>query len=63
MIGNKFANENTKIPRISPQGISETVKNETEYIGLDREIAGKKYMHISIKKTEDYWWSKINIVI
>ena len=63
LIGTKFANQNTKIQRISPQDSWETVKNVTGYIGLDREIAGKRYMYISIKKTEDYWLSKINIVI
>ena len=38
LLGNKIADKNTKISTTSPQISSETVINETENIGLDREI-------------------------
>ena len=38
---------------------SGTVTNETENIGLDREIP-KERCTSPEKKTASYWWSKIN---
>ena len=38
MIGNTSADKMTKVTRSSPQSNSQTVTNEAENIGLDREI-------------------------
>ena len=65
MIGNEIANKATEISRTSPQNTSGTVESETENIGFDREIPKERYIYIYIsrKKTENYRWSKINIII
>ena len=52
MIGNKITNKITKLSRTLPQNSSGTVTNETENIGLGREIS--KERNISPKKTENY---------
>ena len=62
MIGNKNANKITKVPKTSPLRNSETVTNEEENIGLDREIHKERCIS-SEKRQKNYWWSKINIMI
>ena len=54
MIGNKIADKITKISKTSQQNNSETITNE-----LDKKYV-KKDTYISRRKTENYWWSKIN---
>ena len=56
MIGNKIANRITKVSKNSQQNNSKTVTNEH-----DKEIPKERY--ISGRKTEKYWWSKINITV
>ena len=50
MIGNKIADKITKVSRSSLQDSSETVKSETENIGIGRVIPKKRY--ISPKKRQ-----------
>ena len=52
LIGNKIGNKFTRVSKTLPQNNSET--NE-------EEILTERY--ISRRKTENYWWSKINIII
>ena len=44
MIVNLIATEITKVSRTSPQNNSETVTNEEENIGRDREISRERYI-------------------
>ena len=44
MISNKIRDEITKVWRTSPQNSSETVTNEGEIIGIDREIPKGRYL-------------------
>ena len=44
MIVNLIATETTKVSRTSPQNNSETVTNEEENIGRDREISRERYI-------------------
>ena len=44
MIVNLIATETTKVARTSPQNNSETVTNEEENIGRDREISRERYI-------------------
>ena len=53
LIGNKIANKITKVSRTLPQNNSETITNETENIGLDREIPKEK-TRISRKTMGNY---------
>ena len=59
LIGNKIAvaksydGKITKVSKTSPQINSETVANEEENIGLDREIPRERYISPE-KKTENY---------
>ena len=48
MIGNKIADKITKVSRSSLQDSSETVKSETENIGIGRVMPKERY--ISPKK-------------
>ena len=50
MVGNKIANKITKASRASPQHNSETLKNKTENIEVDREIP--KERNISLGKRQ-----------
>ena len=54
LIGYKIADKITKILKTLQQNNSESVTNEH---GKERDIYLKKE-----KKTENYWWSKINII-
>ena len=56
MTGNKVANRTAKVSKCSPQNNSETITNEHE-----EKIPNEGY--ISRRKTENYWWSMINIII
>ena len=58
---NKIANKITKASRKSLQNSLETVTNEAENIGLGKEILGERF--ISAEKRQNYWWSKINVII
>ena len=53
-IGYKIADKITKISKTLQQNNSESVTNEHD---KERDIYLKKE-----KKTENYWWSKINII-
>ena len=44
LTGNKVADKITKVSKTLPQSITETVTNEAESIGLDREIPKEKYI-------------------
>ena len=44
LIDSKIADKITKVSRTSPQNSSETVTNEAENIGLDREILTERYI-------------------
>ena len=44
LIGNKFADKITKMPRISPQNSSETIANEAENIEHEKEIPKRRYI-------------------
>ena len=44
LIGYKIADKITKFSRTSPQNNSETVTNETENIGLEKEMSRKIYL-------------------
>ena len=57
MIGKKIADKITKVSRSSPQYNSETVANEH-----DKEIPKERY-NSPDRKTENYWWSDINIIV
>ena len=56
LIGNKIANSITKVSRNSPQNNSETIRNEH-----DKEIPKETY--ISPEERQNYWLSKINILV
>ena len=56
LVGNEIANKIIKISKISQQSNSETVTNEHH-----KEIL--KEIYISRRKTENYWWFKINTTI
>ena len=62
MIGNKTVDKITKVCRTSPQTNSQTVAYEIENIEHDKEIPKERYISPE-KKTKNYWWSKINIII
>ena len=62
MIGNKIINNIIKVSRTSLQNSLETAANEAENIGFDREILKRK-IYIPRKKTANYWWAEINIII
>ena len=51
MIGNKVAEKIVKVSRSSTKDSPETVKNETEDIGSDRDIP-KKYIHVQKKYSQ-----------
>ena len=59
-IDNKIANKSSNVSRNSLQKRSETVTNETEIIRHNR-VTPKK--DVSRKKKQNYWWSKINIIM
>ena len=44
MIGNKITDKITKFLRTLPQNSPETITNEAENIGFDREIPKEKYV-------------------
>ena len=44
LVGNKIVDKITKVLRFSSQNNSEAGRNETENIGLDREIPKKRYI-------------------
>ena len=56
LIGNKMANKVKRASKNSQQNNSETVTNEN-----NKEIPKERY--ISRRKTENYWWSKIDIIV
>ena len=51
LIGNKVAEKIVKVSRSSTKDSPETVKNETENIGSDRDIP-KKYIHLQKKYSQ-----------
>ena len=53
----------TKLPKSGElhHRIIETVTNEEENIGFDKEIPKQRW--ISWKKTESHWWYKINTTL
>ena len=53
LIGNKIPDKITKVWRTSPQNNSDTVTNEEENIGFDREKPKQRYISPE-KKTENY---------
>ena len=56
LIGTKIADRVTKVSKTLEQSNSETNTN-------DKKVAKERYIYISRIKTENYWWSKINIII
>ena len=52
LIGNRIADETTRVSRTLPKNITRTVINETENIGLDIEIP--KERNISPEKRENF---------
>ena len=52
MIGNKIADEITKVSRTWPHNSSGTVRNETENIEHDKELLKERY--VSRKKKANY---------
>ena len=65
LIGNKTVDEITKVSRTSPRSSSETVESERKTIWFDIEITeiSRERYTFSEKKPENYWWSKINVII
>ena len=57
-IGNKIANRITKVSKNSWQKHSETVTKEN-----DKEISKERKIYFFRRKTENYWSSKINIIL
>ena len=62
MTGNKIADKITNILGTSSQNYLEKVTNEEKNIGLDKEIPKERYISPE-KKTENYWWSRINEIV
>ena len=56
-MGNKIANKITEVSKNSHENNSEIVINEH-----DKEIHTERY-YISRKKTKNYWWFKIKIMV
>ena len=50
LIDNKIADKITKVSRTSPQNSSKSLKNETENIGIDREIPKEKHVSPYIRQ-------------
>ena len=57
LIGNKIADKIARISKTSPQNILERVINEH-----NKEKPKQRYTSIE-KNPENYWWSKINIIV
>ena len=56
MIDKKIANKITKVSKNSQQNNSEAVTND-----YDKEIPKERYL--PKKKTRNYWWSEIKIIV
>ena len=58
LIDNKITDRITKFSKSWQQNNSETVTNEH-----DKEISKEIYIYIFRKKSGNYWWSEINILL
>ena len=54
----KRALEITKVSRTSPQNNLEIITNEP-----NKEKPKERYIYMPRRKTENYWWSEINIIV
>ena len=59
LIGNTIADKITKVSKTSPQVSLETVANETKNIGLHREVTKERRQ----QKIQNYWRSKIHVIV
>ena len=62
MIGNKIADKNTKVSRISPQNNLETITNETQNIKHDKEMPKERYISLEERQKSIDDLTLINII-